>query len=154
MKTEYSVFDAVKVTGIHRERIRDWMNRGYIKPSIQVSKGKGTRALFDIYDLMVMALFAKMIDCGIPREWAGRHFLAAYRADTLRVHPIKYYKDMIAPRYLLFFRANGEVMATEYETVKKRGELIRRGSLADDVVGINEAMLFTLIIRKAEALAE
>ena len=61
---------------------------------------------------------------------------------------------MIAPRYLLFFRANGEVMATEYETVKKCGELIRRGSLADDVVGINEAMLFTLIIRKAEALAE
>ena len=68
MRNQYSTLDICKGLGITRERIRDWMNRGFIKPSIQEAKGQGTKALFSRNDVYLIMLFLTLIRNGINRK--------------------------------------------------------------------------------------
>jgi hypothetical protein len=67
---EYSTFDIVKALDIDRERLREWMNRGYIKPS-QPAQGQGTKAVFTKIDIYGIALFQNFIEAGFSREAAS-----------------------------------------------------------------------------------
>ena len=68
MREQYSTLDICKSLGITRERIRDWMNRGFIKPSIQEAKGQGTKSLFSRNDVYLIMLFLTLIGNGINRK--------------------------------------------------------------------------------------
>ena len=68
MREQYSTLDICKALGITRERLRDWMNRGFIKPSIQEAKGQGTKALFSRNDVYLIMLFLTLIWNGINRK--------------------------------------------------------------------------------------
>lgn len=71
MKNEFSTLDIVKALDIPRERLREWMNRGYIEPSIQKASGQGTKALFSRADIYLVALFKKLIGLGFSRKSAS-----------------------------------------------------------------------------------
>jgi len=67
---KYSTLDIVKALDIPRERLRDWMVRGFIEPSLP-ALGKGTRAGFTRNDVYGIALFRKLVDSGFKRELAS-----------------------------------------------------------------------------------
>ncbi len=68
----YSTLDIVKALNIPRERLRDWMTRGFIKPSLP-STGKGTIAIFTKADIFGVALFGKLLEKGFKREMAAEY---------------------------------------------------------------------------------
>jgi hypothetical protein len=57
--------------GIKRERLKDWMERGFVEPSIQKAEGQGTKNLFSIFDLYTIMLFKTLIKYGFSRQDAG-----------------------------------------------------------------------------------
>jgi hypothetical protein len=68
----YSTLDIVKALNIPRERLRDWMTRGFIKPSLP-STGKGTIAIFTKEDIYGIAIFGKLLEKGFKREVASEY---------------------------------------------------------------------------------
>jgi hypothetical protein len=66
----YSTIDISKALNMPRERLRDWMVRGFISPSLP-STSKGTIAIFTRNDVLCVALFQKLIDMGLKREVAS-----------------------------------------------------------------------------------
>jgi len=75
----YSTIDISKALKIPRERLRDWMVRDFIKPSLP-STSKGTIAIFIRTDVVCVALFMKLIAKGFKREAAAEYveFLIDY----------------------------------------------------------------------------
>lgn len=72
MKPEYTTLDINRAfDDIQREKLRDWMSRGYIVPSIP-AKGTGTKALFSRSDLCGLALFKFLIETGFGRAEAAQ----------------------------------------------------------------------------------
>lgn len=63
---KYSTFDIVKGLGIARERLREWMTRGFVVPSVQAD-GVGTKALFSIEDVYRVELFKELLAVGFNR---------------------------------------------------------------------------------------
>jgi len=72
MKTGYSTLDVVRTLGIPRERLREWLSRGFITPGIQQASGAGTKALFGPEDLYRIMLFKQLVESGISREMASK----------------------------------------------------------------------------------
>ncbi len=71
MEKQYSTLDIVRILDIPRERLREWLNRGFIRPSIQEAKGPGTKALFSHEDLHRILLFKQLLENGLSRELAS-----------------------------------------------------------------------------------
>lgn len=67
---KYSTLDIVKVTGIPMERLRDWLNRGFIEPTLP-SLGQGRKALFSDVAIYGIELFQKLISRGFSRQAAS-----------------------------------------------------------------------------------
>jgi hypothetical protein len=62
----YTSTDILKL-GIKRERLKDWIERGLVQPSIQKAAGQGTTHLFSIYDLYLIKLFERLVSRGLSR---------------------------------------------------------------------------------------
>lgn len=70
----YTTFQIIKALNIPRERLKDWMEKGFVKPSLQQARGKGTKAFFSLLDVYSLALFKHLIEeCHISRD-AGCQF--------------------------------------------------------------------------------
>jgi hypothetical protein len=67
----YSTLEIVSELGIPRERLRDWMNRGFITPSIPAN-GQGTKAVFTLSDVCDIAVFKFLVDKGLDRNVASK----------------------------------------------------------------------------------
>jgi hypothetical protein len=69
----YTTFQIVKALNIPRERLKDWMEKGFVKPSLQQARGKGTKALFSLLDVYALALFKHLIEeCHFTRDAASQ----------------------------------------------------------------------------------
>jgi len=87
---EFSTLDIVRIFNIPRERLREWLNRGFIRPSVQGAKGQGTKAIFNRDDLYIIAMFRDLIENGLSRLSA-----------SACAHQIKR-KDLSAISYVVF----------------------------------------------------
>ena len=74
MTGDYTIKDVAKVLGIDRGRAADWLSRGYIKPSVP-STHQGVAARFSRYDIIMAALFKKLVDRGFDRDDAAEHVM-------------------------------------------------------------------------------
>lgn len=70
-KDFFTTFDVAKIVGIKRTRLQEWLDRGYIKPSIQKARGQGTKALFSKEDLYAIKLFGELLKKGFTRNRAA-----------------------------------------------------------------------------------
>jgi DNA-binding transcriptional MerR regulator len=113
MKPEktYSTLDIAKKLGIERERLRVWVDRGYIKPSIQKAEGQGTKSLFSHLDIYAIALFRHLVEkVRYPRDEASR-FVERW-VENAKKRPIS---AVGLYNLLIFIRdADGEIYATHY----------------------------------------
>ena len=63
----YTSSDVDKI-GVKRERLKAWMEKGYIKPSIQSASGKGSKNIFSLWDLYMIRLFRRLVQLGFSRK--------------------------------------------------------------------------------------
>ena len=95
--TTFTVTDIEKLR-IKRERLQDWMVRGFIEPSIQKAFGQGTKNLFNIYDLYKIQIFknlvegylrrspsSKLVNSIAPNHFRGADFVAVMRYDNDKI---------------------------------------------------------------------
>lgn len=69
----YTTFKISRALTIPRERLKDWMEKGFIRPSLQQARGKGTKALFSLLDVYALALFKHLIEeCCLSRDAASQ----------------------------------------------------------------------------------
>ena len=69
----YTTFQIIKTLKIPRERLKDWVEKGFVKPSLQQAQGKGTKALFSLLDVYALALFKHLIEeCRFSRDAASQ----------------------------------------------------------------------------------
>jgi len=70
---EFTTFDIREKLGFKIDRLKDWMQRGYIEPSIQRADGIGTKNVFSLFDLYLIKLFHHLVsERGFSRENAGK----------------------------------------------------------------------------------
>ena len=70
MRNDFSTLDIVKALSIPRERLRDWMNNGFVVPTIK-SEGQGTKAIFTRNDIYLVAFFVDLLKKGFKRYRAS-----------------------------------------------------------------------------------
>ncbi len=70
MRDKFSTLDIVKALSIPRERLRDWMNNGFVVPTTK-SEGQGTKAIFTRDDIYLVALFVDLLKKGFKRDRAS-----------------------------------------------------------------------------------
>ncbi|MBW1851638.1 MAG: MerR family transcriptional regulator [Deltaproteobacteria bacterium] len=90
----YSTLDIVKALNIPRERLRDWMTRGFIKPSLP-STGKGTIAIFTKADVFGVALFGKLLEKGFKREVAAEYIEMVLSQNLYKAINLILFKSVI-----------------------------------------------------------
>lgn len=89
---DYSTLEIGKALDIPRERLRDWMDRGFIRPTVP-AQGQGTKAVFSTFDVYCVALFMELLESGFSREVAASWI-------SLLDRPQK--ADAGVPNYVLF----------------------------------------------------
>ena len=87
MKEQFSTLDIVKALKIPRERLREWTTREFIKPQRPAS-GKGTKAIFSVWEVYGVALFRMLVEHGFDRKFAAKSvsgFLKKITPETAAV---------------------------------------------------------------------
>ncbi|MBW1771252.1 MAG: MerR family transcriptional regulator, partial [Deltaproteobacteria bacterium] len=67
----FTTFQIAEKLGIKYGRLREWIDRGFIKPSIQRAGGQGSKSLFDRVDVYAIKLFSYLIERGFSRKEAA-----------------------------------------------------------------------------------
>lgn len=70
MERTFTTFEIVKILGVERNLLAQWLMRGYITPSIQRARGVGTKNIFSRNDLYNIRLFQQLVNTGIRRSEA------------------------------------------------------------------------------------
>lgn len=86
---EFKSPDVRRIFGIKKERLREWIKFGYIKPSVKKSSGPGTDNIFSTVDLFRLGLFKNLIDLGLNRWIASQWALSLEEKDWLKVNDRK-----------------------------------------------------------------
>ena len=68
---EFSLPEICRILDLKRDRIQQWLDRGYISPSIKKASGQGTRNIFSREDLYVIAVFKDLTQGGWLRDAAA-----------------------------------------------------------------------------------
>lgn len=68
---EFSTFDIAKKFGIPRSNLQQYMDRGFIEPSIQKAKRKGDKNKFSLEDLYRLRLFKELHRVGLSQKDAA-----------------------------------------------------------------------------------
>ena len=63
LKDGYTTSDIARL-GVKRERLKEWMKRHPIIPSVRLAVGSGTRNLFSEWDLRMILLFKTLLEHG------------------------------------------------------------------------------------------
>lgn len=144
MRDEFSTFDIVKALGIERERLREWMNRSFIKPTIP-APGQGKKAVFTRLDVYAVELFRQLVSAGLDRNRC-RMILDFYRQRMktddddlnyliIRLGPLKEEGMDVKPSYSHFFAFHDDKIlldigcADSKDLERSRGMLDNRWSL-------------------------
>ena len=86
MKTSFTTTDIVKGLKIPFGRLREWIVREYVKPSVPAA-GSGKAAEFSLPDVYMIEMFRTMVEGGFTREQASKCLLQdpnrVERADVM-----------------------------------------------------------------------
>jgi DNA-binding transcriptional MerR regulator len=67
----FSSFQVVKILQIKKERLQEWLHKGFIAPETRAS-GRGTRNRFSQTNLYEIALFDYLLDRGLSRKESAK----------------------------------------------------------------------------------
>lgn len=69
-REEFSIADAAAITGVASNHIQQWIDLGWVKPSIQQASGEKTRDIFNRVDIYNIAYLKKIKASGFSRKLA------------------------------------------------------------------------------------
>lgn len=72
-KKVFTTFDIAKLFKISRSNIQQYIDRKLINPSIEETRGKGTKSLFSLDDLYAIRLFQKLHEVGLSQREASQN---------------------------------------------------------------------------------
>jgi hypothetical protein len=116
MKTEFSTLEVGRALKIGRECFRDWMNKGFIKPSVP-SKGQGSKAIFLLDNVIGIALFKHLVEIGLTRaiaaSWAYK-FIERDKTepDRQKAHYIAFVSSINLKEVKVYTFASGDFAIT------------------------------------------
>ena len=67
----YLAKDVYELTGVKRNRLQAWIERGFISPSIKKANGHGTRNIWSKKDIKKIKKFKRLIELGYSRRLAA-----------------------------------------------------------------------------------
>lgn len=70
MKT-YTQKDITQILGLKRTAVQQWLDRGFVAPSVESASGHGTRNLWSRGDIIDLAVFQTLLEHGFSREEAS-----------------------------------------------------------------------------------
>ena len=74
----FTSFQLCKAVGIRRASLQQWLDRGFIKPSISKASGRGQKNIFSKHDAYRIMVFIALAKEGISQKMASRF---AYDCD-------------------------------------------------------------------------
>ena len=102
----YSTLDVVKALNIPRERLRDWMIRGFIKPSLPSTR-KGTISIFTKDDILKVALFHKLLNYGLKRKVAATYIKEVFLYNKPNIIVIRSWFKKDGKRFIYIDQCSG-----------------------------------------------
>ena len=69
---EFTTFQVAKILGVSRSSVQQWLDSGFIEPSILAAEGRGTKNLFSREDLYRIAMFRALSRAGVAQKKAGK----------------------------------------------------------------------------------
>ncbi len=67
---KFSIAETAAITGVASNHIQQWMDLGWVKPSIQPASGEKTRDIFNRVDIYNIAYLKKIKESGFSRKLA------------------------------------------------------------------------------------
>lgn len=83
----WTTFDVQKIMGIKRNRIKEWIDRGYIIPTAQEKTGTGMKSYFSKWGLYCLRFFDQLLRDGFSREAASKWVALVHGLDPENPHP-------------------------------------------------------------------
>ncbi len=68
--------DITRLLGLKRTALQQWIDRGYVEPSIERAQGPGSRNVWSTEDVLKICVFQELLHAGFSREEAA-HLLSA-----------------------------------------------------------------------------
>jgi DNA-binding transcriptional MerR regulator len=69
---EFTTFQVAKILGVSRSSLQQWLDFGFIEPSISAAEGRGTKNLFSREDLYRIEMFRALSRAGVAQKKAGK----------------------------------------------------------------------------------
>ncbi len=67
LKEQYSTFELDQILNVSHSNLKQWMDRGFIIPSIKTAKGRGTRSIFSLEDVYRARIFQDLHRAGLAQ---------------------------------------------------------------------------------------
>jgi DNA-binding transcriptional MerR regulator len=80
--TRFTVYQIAEKLGIPRSNLQQYLEKGYIEPSIEKAKGKGTRNYFSLDDIYRIRIFLRLSQIGFSQREAAS-FSQAVKSEVL-----------------------------------------------------------------------
>lgn len=78
---EFYSSDIVRITGVKQTRLHGWIERGWIRPSVQKGVGTGSKNIYNRFDLYNIEMFKQLVSQGLPRK-----VIASYIQAMISLH--------------------------------------------------------------------
>ena len=87
---DFTTFQTKKILKLKRDRLKDWIMRGYIIPTRQEEIKIGMKSYFDRWGLYMIKLFHHLVSNGVAREQAAEWIreLAKYKDEQIKPDPL------------------------------------------------------------------
>ena len=112
MREKLTSFEVSKGLNIPYGRLREWIVRKHIEPSVQ-AKGQGSKAHFSRLDVYLIKLFESLLNCGISRGKAAKCVAAKIVNDTRTIAQISP-EDFNNCVYVVLYRQSDENYLTAF----------------------------------------
>jgi len=70
---KFTVYQIAKKLEISRSNLQQYLDRGFINPSISRAKGKGTRNYFSLEDIYCIRIFQRLAQIGFSQSEAAEY---------------------------------------------------------------------------------
>ena len=70
---KFTVYQIAKKLNISRSNLQQYLDRGFIKPSISRARGKGTRNYFSLEDIYRIRIFQRLAQIGFSQSEAAEY---------------------------------------------------------------------------------
>jgi len=134
----YTLFQWTKALGINSDRARQWVNKGYIGPSVP-AEGQGKAALFSVDNIVEASVFKALVDFGMARDAAAMVLFEMSGWQVINEEPARFVR--------VSFFSNSTVKTEFYWNRKGPEMLMERGAklaLIVNIEGVAETVRMAL----------